>query len=229
MSDHNVSLVNDSMQEFYVEFEGPKDSPYEGGLWRLHVELPDQYPYKSPSIGFVNTIFHPNIDERSGSICLDVINQTWSPMFDMINILDEFIPQLLSYPNASDPLNGSASSLYLDDNARYLDTVKSYVKKYADPVKVRRQSISKLGNESHESLRNKDINKLKDDEDDQESSTDTGIDDDEDDVDNNEDAIEDDEDGDEDEDLDEDLDGDMDEDLDGTDLDDEDGAHTMDL
>ncbi|ODV84332.1 hypothetical protein CANARDRAFT_29213 [[Candida] arabinofermentans NRRL YB-2248] len=133
MSDYDVSLVDDNMQEFYVHFLGPKESPYEGGMWRIHVELPDQYPYKSPSIGFQNKIYHPNIDESSGSVCLDVINQTWSPMFDIFNIFDTFLPQLLNYPNASDPLNGDASSLYLRDKNMYLEKVKFYVRKYADP------------------------------------------------------------------------------------------------
>lgn len=133
MSDYEVNLVEDNMQEFYVYFEGPKETPYEGGLWRVHVEIPDQFPYKSPSIGFENKIFHPNIDETSGSVCLDVINQAWSPMFDIFNIFETFLPQLLSYPNAADPLNGEASSLYLRDNEAYLERVKSYVKRYANP------------------------------------------------------------------------------------------------
>jgi ubiquitin-conjugating enzyme E2 H len=131
MSDYEVTLVHDNMQEFYVKFKGPSETPFEGGIWKVHVELPDQYPYKSPSIGFVNRIFHPNIDELSGSVCLDVINQTWSPMFDMINIFEVFLPQLLRYPNPSDPLNGEAAALLLRDSSMYEAKVKDYVSRYA--------------------------------------------------------------------------------------------------
>ncbi|XP_071919196.1 ubiquitin-conjugating enzyme E2 5-like isoform X3 [Coffea arabica] len=127
MSDYKVEMINDGMQEFYVEFHGPKDSPYHGGVWRIRVELPDAYPYKSPSIGFVNKIYHPNVDEMSGSVCLDVINQTWSPMFDLVNVFEVFLPQLLLYPNPSDPLNGEAAALMMRDRNTYEQRVKEAI------------------------------------------------------------------------------------------------------
>ncbi|KAI5295736.1 hypothetical protein KEM52_000393 [Ascosphaera acerosa] len=119
--------------EFWVVIKGPKDTPFEGGRWKVHVEVPATYPFKSPSIGFVNKIFHPNIDELSGSVCLDVINQTWSPMYEMLNIFDTFLPHLLRYPNPSDPLNGDAASLLMGDPAKYDAKVKEYVRRYAMP------------------------------------------------------------------------------------------------
>lgn len=56
---------------------------------------------------------------RSGSVCLDVINQTWSPMYDMINIFEVFLPQLLRYPNPTDPLNGEAAALLMREPKSY--------------------------------------------------------------------------------------------------------------
>ncbi|KAI5204470.1 hypothetical protein E4T39_03542 [Aureobasidium subglaciale] len=123
MSDYEVTLVNDNTLNGVA--------PFQGGLWKIHVELPDQYPYKSPSIGFVNRIFHPNIDELSGSVCLDVINQTWSPMYEMVNIFEVFLPQLLRYPNPTDPLNGEAAALMMREPKSYEAKVKEYVSKYA--------------------------------------------------------------------------------------------------
>jgi ubiquitin-conjugating enzyme E2 H len=69
---------------------------------------------------------------RSGSVCLDVINQTWSPMFDMINIFEVFLPQLLRYPNPTDPLNGEAAALLMRDPKSYDTKVKGLCHKYKD-------------------------------------------------------------------------------------------------
>ncbi|XP_042514323.1 ubiquitin-conjugating enzyme E2 4-like [Macadamia integrifolia] len=131
MTDYKVETIQDSVSEFFVEFKGPANSLYSGGVWSVRVLLPDAYPYKSPSIGFVNSIYHPNIDEKSGSVCLDVINQTWSPMFDLVNIFEVFLPQLLLYPNPSDPLNGEAAAMMMRDPEAYERKVKEHCERYA--------------------------------------------------------------------------------------------------
>lgn len=114
-----------------TNFKGPKESVYEGGQWKIHVQLPENYPYKSPSVGFVNKIFHPNVDEKSGTICLDVLNQKWSPLFELKNVFEVFLPQLLLYPNPSDPLNHEAANLLLHHKNDYKEKVKKYIKSFA--------------------------------------------------------------------------------------------------
>ena len=109
----------------------------------MHVTLPPEYPYKSPSIGFKNRLFHPNVDDHSGSVCLDVINQTWSPMYNLVNIFEMFLPHLLRYPNPTDPLNGEAASLLMRDAGAYAARVRDHVRKHAStPISLSPSSSS---------------------------------------------------------------------------------------
>ena len=45
-------------------------------------------------------------------------------MFDMINIFEVFLPQLLRYPNPTDPLNGEAAALLMREPKSYDVKVK---------------------------------------------------------------------------------------------------------
>ena len=55
MSSHDVTILS-GLDDFEVKFFGPKDTPYEGGVWKVQVHLHENYPFKSPTVRFINTV-----------------------------------------------------------------------------------------------------------------------------------------------------------------------------
>ena len=43
---------------------------------------------------------------------------------DLVNVFEVFLPQLLLYPNPTDPLNGEAAALLMRDPSGYASRVK---------------------------------------------------------------------------------------------------------
>jgi len=49
----------DNLRYFKVVIAGPKDTPYDGGLFSLELFLPDNYPMEAPKVRFLTKIYHP--------------------------------------------------------------------------------------------------------------------------------------------------------------------------
>ncbi|XP_067130853.1 ubiquitin-conjugating enzyme E2 C [Centruroides vittatus] len=89
---------------------GPKGTVYEGFTYKLSLEFPNNYPYNAPTVTFTTPCFHPNVDTQ-GNICLDILKEKWTALYDVRNILLS-IQSLLGEPNVDSPLNPQAAELW---------------------------------------------------------------------------------------------------------------------
>ena len=104
---------------------GPKDSIWEDGVFKLKMTFTDDYPHSPPKVKFVTEVFHPNI-YKNGDICLDTLQNNWSPAYDVSAILTS-IQSLLTDPNPSSPANAEAAKIYQENRAEYSIRVKQCV------------------------------------------------------------------------------------------------------
>jgi ubiquitin-conjugating enzyme E2 N len=119
----------DNLRYFDVSIHGPSQSPYEGGIFKLELFLPDDYPMIPPKIRFLTKIYHPNID-KLGRICLDVLKSNWSPALQIRTILLS-IQALLGAPNPEDPLAPDVAKRWKENEPAAIATAKEWTRTHA--------------------------------------------------------------------------------------------------
>ncbi|CAN6562770.1 unnamed protein product [Malus baccata var. baccata] len=79
-------LSDDNLMVWSATVFGPDETPWEGGVFSLRLTFSERYPEKPPRVRFTSEIFHPNV-YRDGSLCMDIIQDAWSPCHNVSTIL----------------------------------------------------------------------------------------------------------------------------------------------
>jgi len=116
-SNCSAGPVGSDLYQWEAVIMGPEDSPYTGGIFKLRIQFPVDYPFKPPHIQFITKIFHPNINS-AGMICLDILKTQWSPALTISKVLLS-ICSLLTDPNPKDPLAPDIARMYLEEREKY--------------------------------------------------------------------------------------------------------------
>jgi len=116
--------IGDDLFKWEGVIMAPADSPYAGGIFKLNIHFPTDYPFKQPHITFQTKIYHPNINS-SGGICLDILKTQWSPALTISKVLLSIL-SLLTDPNPDDPLMPDIAHQYKTNRAAYEMTAREW-------------------------------------------------------------------------------------------------------
>lgn len=117
--------------EWKAYIKGPRDTPYEEGVFELFISIPQTYPLRPPNVKFVTKIFHPNIHFKTGEICLDILKGAWSAVYTLESVCRSIIA-LLEVPEADSPLNCDCGNLIrAGDDKGFASMAKMYVLLFA--------------------------------------------------------------------------------------------------
>ncbi|KAJ1691195.1 hypothetical protein LUZ63_015350 [Rhynchospora breviuscula] len=112
-------LRNNDLMIWDVIICGPKDTPWEEGIFQLSLEFSEDYPHAPPIAKFISRMFHPNVFE-DGTVCLDILlyNNCWTPAWSSYSLLIA-IQSILCDPFIHSAANFEAAKLFDTDRRAY--------------------------------------------------------------------------------------------------------------
>ena len=124
----DILVAKDNERYVLMRLVGPKDTPYEDGIFYIEFFFSDEYPSCPPKTRFLTKIFHPNID-KVGRICLDILKDQWSAALQLRTVGPSLMV-LLSNANLSDPLDTNVATQFKADRLKAERIAREWTHKY---------------------------------------------------------------------------------------------------
>ncbi|KIJ47168.1 hypothetical protein M422DRAFT_28853 [Sphaerobolus stellatus SS14] len=118
---------------------GPKDTPFEGGVFVAKLTFPQDYPLSPFKMKFDPPLFHPNI-YPDGNVCISILHtpgddptmyekasERWSPVQSVEKVILSVI-SMLAEPNLESGANIDCCKLYRENKEEYVRIVKASIR-----------------------------------------------------------------------------------------------------
>ena len=136
-------INNEDPLDIQIDLEGPKATPYEEGIFRVKLVIPNDFPHSAPKGFFMTKIFNPNISDK-GEICVNTLKKDWNPRQWSLYNLFEVIKCLLIVPFPQSALNEEAGKIFMENYQEYFNIAKIYTKIHATKnVQNKQENIEK--------------------------------------------------------------------------------------
>tara|TARA_B100000795_G_C22784846_1_gene434115 strand:- start:930 stop:1634 length:705 start_codon:yes stop_codon:yes gene_type:complete len=112
LNDQGIYYIHDEddILKGYAMIFGPRDTPYQHGVYFFNISFPSNYPYSPPVLTYLtndgNTRFNPNL-YISGKVCLSILNtwkgEQWTSCQSIRSILLTLVTVLNENPLINEP------------------------------------------------------------------------------------------------------------------------------
>jgi ubiquitin-conjugating enzyme E2 S len=124
---------NDDPADIQALIEGPEQTPYAGGMYRVKICLGAEFPVQPPRAFFLTRIFHPNI-APNGDVCVNTLKRDWDPQNWSIGHILQIIRCLLIVPFPESALNEEAGRLFMENYEEYASHAAMMNRVHATPI-----------------------------------------------------------------------------------------------
>ncbi|KAI9845308.1 MAG: ubiquitin-conjugating enzyme E2 S [Sclerophora amabilis] len=113
--------------------------------------MPEDYPTSPPKASFRTRIWHPNVEEYTGAVCVDTLKRDWKPELTIRDVLIT-ISCLLIHPNPNSALNSSAGQLLQEDYDAFACHAKLMTSIHAPVSRELRERVGEAARRGEEPL-----------------------------------------------------------------------------